>query len=79
MVTTTLFNGSLVRLGCKRCIVREVAGVEVEIGVAVNGSDDFVLDILVGFDHNNVSAEKIAEIRSEITKMENELVSIFGF
>ena len=33
MVTTTIYNGRLVRLGCKRWIVRDIAGVQVEIGV----------------------------------------------
>ena len=79
MVTTTIYNGRLVRLGCKRWIVRDIAGVQVEIGVDINGCDDYVLDILVGFDHTNVSEAQVEQIRSEIAAKQNEIMGIFGY
>ena len=79
MVTTTIYNGRLVRLGCKRWIVRDIAGLQVEIGVDVNGCDDYVLDILVGFDHTNVSEAQVEQIRSEIAAKQNEIMAIFGY
>ena len=77
MVTTTIYNGRLVRMGCKRWIVRDIADVQVEIGVDINGCDDYVLDILVGFDHTNVSETQVEQIRSEIAAKQNEIMAVF--
>ena len=66
-------------MGCKRWIVRDIAGVQVEIGVDINGCDDYVLDILVGFDHTNVSETQVEQIRSEIAANQNEIMAIFGY
>ena len=79
MVTTTIHNGKLAEMGCKRTVARTVAGYTVEIAVAFNGFDDYVLDILVGLNNQKVGDEILAEIRNEIALKESEIFASFGY
>ena len=79
MVTTTIHNGWLAELGCKRTKTRDVAGYTVEIVAALNGLDGYVIDILVGLKGQKVSAEALAKINAEIKQTENEILAIFGY
>ena len=79
MVTTTIHNGWLAELGCKRTKTRNVAGYTVEIVAALNGLDGYVIDILVGLKGQKVSTETLAEINNEIERSQNEILAIFGY
>ena len=78
MVTTTMHKGKVSRLGFKRWIVREVAGVAVQVVVDRNVNDDFILDIVVGYG-DEVATDKVAEVEAYINNNKTEILAIFGY
>jgi hypothetical protein len=73
-----MHKGKVSRLGFKRWIVREVAGVAVQIVVDRNINDDFILDIVVGYG-DEVATDKVAEVEAWINNNRNEILAIFGY
>jgi hypothetical protein len=73
-----MHKGKVSRLGFKRWIVREVAGVAVQVVVDRNVNDDFVLDIVVGYG-DEVASDKVAEVEAWINNNRNEILAIFGY
>jgi hypothetical protein len=73
-----MHKGKVSRLGFKRWIVREVAGVAVQIVVDRNINDDFILDIVVGYG-DEVATDKVAEVEAWINNNKTEILAIFGY
>lgn len=79
MITTTIRDGRLIRFGVKAWIVREIAGVKVEISVGEYHEGDGVLDVSVGFTHSGLTSSEITEIHNEIERDRDNLLAIFGY
>ena len=79
MLITTVHDGRLNRFGVKAWIVREIAGVKVEISVGECYPGDGVGEIAIGFAHSGLTSEKITEIRNEVWQDRNNLLEIFGY
>ena len=73
-----MHKGKVSRLGFKRWIVREVAGVAVQVVVDRNVNDDFILDIVVGYG-DEVATDKVAEVEAYINNNKTEILAIFGY
>jgi hypothetical protein len=79
MIKTMIYDGRLIRFGVKAWIVREIAGVNVEISVGEYCPGDGVLDIAIGFTHSGLTSAEISEIENEVWRDRNNLLQIFGY
>ena len=79
MIITTIHDGRLIRFGVKAWIVREIAGVKVEISIGEYHEGDGVLNVSVGFTHSGLTSSEITEIHNEIERDRKNLLAIFGY
>mgnify|MGYP006288303955 FL=1 len=79
MLITTIHDGRLNRFGVKSWIVREIAGVKVEISVGEWIPGDGVGEIVIGFAHSGLTSAEVTEIHNEVWRDRDNLLKIFGY
>jgi ABC-type xylose transport system substrate-binding protein len=79
MVTITIVNGSLKRYGIRSWNSHTYLGIKVDVAVDRDVTDDFVLNIYVGFDVSKVGSDKVSEIYNYVNNNKDMILSGFGY
>ena len=79
MVTITVVNGSLKRYGIRAWNAHTYLGVKVDVAVDRDVTDDFVLNIYVGFDVSKVGYDKVGEIYNYVNNNKDMILKGFGY
>ena len=79
MVTITVVNGSLKRYGIRSWNSHTYLGIKVDVAVDRDVTDDFVLNIYVGFDVSKVGYDKVSEIYNYVNNNKDMILKGFGY
>jgi hypothetical protein len=79
MVTITIVNGSLKRYGIRSWNSHTYLGIKVDVAVDRDVTDNFVLNIYVGFDVSKVGSDKVSEIYNYVNNNKDMILSGFGY